>query len=125
LKGNWVKVTVDSISGYFIDHYLLDLNPEIVTYEGHFDFLFKVISIDTTWINPEKENGNEPDFCIIAYHDPKITSSHCFGGKRHGERQDLPECIESGVRSYDCYSYCGCLQLGKQPILEELSILDF
>ena len=80
LKGNWVKITIDTSTGYVIDQYLLTLNPQIIDKKMEHDLHFKSTSIDTTWINPEVENGNEPDYCVLAHHDSRITGSKCFGG---------------------------------------------
>lgn len=79
LKGNWVKIKIDTTTGYVIDQYLLMLDPQIIDKE--MDHLyFKITSLDTTWTNPEVENGNEPDYCVVAHHDSNITGSTCFGG---------------------------------------------
>ena len=80
LKGNWVKIKIDTTIGYVIDQYLLVLSPAIINKKMDYDLYFNITSIDTTWINPEVENGNEPDYCVLAHHDSRITGSICFGG---------------------------------------------
>ncbi len=80
LRGNWVKIRLDSITGYIIDQYLLELNPKIIHPTRDRKFYFDIISIDTTWVDTERNNVFQPKFCLTSQHGYGISGKIWFGG---------------------------------------------
>ena len=90
LYGRWVKIrTTDSVEGYVIDQYLLDIQPDTSKKKYLEPNLF-ISSVDTLYKNTEFTDGSGRNLAILYTYVGGITRLESSGGVWGSEKYIIP-----------------------------------